>query len=93
MEVQFSKRAVRFLKKQDAKTADRIRQKILQLQSMLEVEGVIPFNELDVKKLKGQWEGYFRLRIGQIRVIFTVVAGEIEVLLIYDIDVRGSVYE
>ncbi|MBD2231105.1 type II toxin-antitoxin system RelE family toxin [Phormidium tenue] len=93
MEVQFSKRAVRFLKKQDAKTADRIRQKILQLQSMLEVEGVIPFNELDIKKLKGQWDGYFRLRIGQIRVIFTVVAGEIEVLLIYDIDVRGSVYE
>ncbi len=93
MEVQFSKRAVRFLKKQDAKTADRIRQKVLQLQSMLETEGVIPFNELDIKKLKGQWDGYFRLRVGQIRVIFTVVEGEIEVLLIYDIDVRGSVYE
>jgi mRNA interferase RelE/StbE len=60
---------------------------------MLEAEGVIPFNELDIKKLKGQWETYFRLRIGQIQVIFTVVAGEIEVLLIYDIDVRGSIYE
>jgi mRNA interferase RelE/StbE len=93
MEVQFSKRAVKFLKKLDTKTAERIRQKILQLQSMLEAEGIIPFNELDIKKLKGQWEGYFRLRVGQIRVIFAVVAGEIEVLLIYDIDVRGSIYE
>lgn len=93
MEVRFSKRAVKYLKKLDAKTAERIREKILQLLSMLEVEGVIPFNELDVKKLKGQWEGYFRLRVGQIRVIFTLIGDELEILLIYDINVRGSIYE
>lgn len=93
MEVQFSKRAVKFLKKLDAKTLERVRQKILQLQARIEAEGVIPFNELDIKKLKGQWDGYFRLRVGQIRVIFTLTADDIEVLLIYDIDVRGSVYE
>lgn len=93
MEVRFSKRAVKYLKKLDAKTAERVREKILQLLSMLEVEGVIPFNELDVKKLKGQWDGYFRLRVGQIRVIFTLVGEELEILLIYDINVRGSIYE
>ncbi|WP_017299341.1 type II toxin-antitoxin system RelE family toxin [Nodosilinea nodulosa] len=93
MEVRFSKRAVKYLKKLDAKTAERIREKILQLLSMLEVEGVIPFNELDIKKLKGQWDGYFRLRVGQIRVIFTLVGEELEILLIYDINVRGSIYE
>lgn len=93
MEVQFSKRAVKYLKKLDAKTAERVREKILQLLSMLEVEGVIPFTELDIKKLKGQWEGYFRLRVGQIRVIFTLVREELEILLIYDINVRGSIYE
>jgi mRNA interferase RelE/StbE len=70
MEVRFSKRAVKHLKKLDAKTAERVRGKILQLLSMLEVEGMIPFNELDIKKLKGQWDGYFRLRVGQIRVNF-----------------------
>jgi len=93
MEVRFTKRAIKYLKKLDAKTAERIREKILQLLSMLEAEGVIPFNELDVKKLKGQWEGYFRLRVGQIRVIFTLMGDELEILLIYDINVRGSIYE
>lgn len=57
MEVRFSKKAVKFLKKLDAPSAENIRQKILQLQSMLETEGVIPFTELDIKKLKGQWDG------------------------------------
>ncbi|MGF1514095.1 MAG: type II toxin-antitoxin system RelE/ParE family toxin [Elainellaceae cyanobacterium] len=92
MEVQFSKRAVKFLKKVDPQTAERVRQKILQLYTALAEDGIIPFAELDIKKLKGQWEGYFRLRVGQIRVIFTLVEGEIEILLIYDIDFRGDVY-
>ena len=93
MEVQFSKRAVKFLKKLDAQTTERVRQKILQLHSILEADSIIPFTELDIKKLKGQWEGYFRLRVGQIRVIFTLVNNEIEILLIYDIDFRGNIYE
>ncbi len=93
MEVRFSKRAVKYLKKLDAKTAERVREKILQLLSMLEVEGMIPFNELDIKKLKGQWDGYFRLRVGQIRVIFTLVGEDLKILLIYDINVRGRIYE
>ncbi|MFZ4675281.1 MAG: type II toxin-antitoxin system RelE family toxin [Nodosilinea sp.] len=93
MEVQFSKKAVKFLKKLDAETTDRVRQKILQLQSFLETEGAIPFTILDIKKLKGDWDGYFRLRVGQIRVIFTIIDGKVEILLIYDIDFRGNVYE
>jgi mRNA interferase RelE/StbE len=92
MEVRFSKRAVKFLKKLDAQSAEKVRQKILQLQSMLEAEGIIPFTELDIKKLKGQWDGYFRLRVGQIRVIFTVIDSEIEILLIQDIGFRGGIY-
>ena len=64
MEVRFSKRAVKFLKKLDVQSAEKVRQKILQLQSMLEAEGIIPFTELDIKKLKGHWDGYFRLRVG-----------------------------
>jgi mRNA interferase RelE/StbE len=59
---------------------------------MLEAEGIIPFTELDIKKLKGQWDGYFRLRVGQIRVIFTVIDSEIEILLIQDIGFRGGIY-
>ena len=93
MEVRFSKKAVKFLKKLDAETTDRVRQKILQLQSFLETEGAIPFTILDIKKLNGDWDGYVRLRVGQIRVIFTIIDGKVEILLIYDIDFRGNVYE
>lgn len=93
MEVQFSKRAIKFLKKLDAQTAERVRQKISQLHTILETDGIIPFTELDIKKFKGQWEGYFRLRVGQVRVIFTLVGNEIEILLIYDIDFRSSLYD
>ena len=92
MEVRFSKKAVKFLKKLDAQSAEKVRQKILQLHSMLETEGIIPFTELDIKKLKGQWDGYFRLRVGQIRVIFTIVNSEIEILLIQDVGFRGDIY-
>lgn len=72
MEVLFSKRAIKFLKKFDSQTAERVRQKILQLHSTLETDRIILFTELDIKKLKGQWESYFRLRVGQIRVIFNL---------------------
>lgn len=56
MEIQYSKQAEKFLKKQDAITRNRIRTAIHNLPSG------------DVKKLQGR-NGY-RLRIGDYRVIF-----------------------
>ncbi len=44
MEVRFSKRAVKHLKKLDAKTAEHIREKIFELLSWLKTEGLIPFS-------------------------------------------------
>jgi mRNA interferase RelE/StbE len=55
-------------------------------------QGVIPFAELDIKKLKGDWDGFFRLRVGKIRIIFTVDSDANE-LLVYEIDFRGDVYK
>ncbi len=56
MEIQYSKQAEKFLKKQDAYTRERIRNAIHNL----------PLG--DVKKLRGR-NGY-RLRVGDYRVIF-----------------------
>ncbi len=56
MEIQYSKQAEKFLKKQDATTRNRIRTAIHNLPSG------------DVKKLQGR-SGY-RLRVGDYRVIF-----------------------
>ncbi|WP_269086997.1 type II toxin-antitoxin system RelE family toxin [Moorena bouillonii] len=42
--------------------------------------------------MKGNWEGFYRLRIGKVRVIFTVdlTLADIE---IYTIGFRGNVYK
>jgi mRNA interferase RelE/StbE len=34
----------------------------------------------DVKVLSGQWQGHFRLRVGDYRVIFTITDDEITVI-------------
>jgi mRNA interferase RelE/StbE len=47
---------------------------------------------IDVKKLKGQWKGYFRIRKGKLRIIFSVDTGSGS-LYVERIDFRGEVYK
>jgi mRNA interferase RelE/StbE len=54
--------------------------------------GVIPFTELDIKKMKGDWEGFYRLRIGKNRVIFTLDSDSRDIE-VYVIGARGDVYK
>ena len=92
MTLKFRKSAIKFLQSADSETTANIRQKLNQLVSSVENQSIIPFNDLDIKKMKGNWEGYYRLRIGKIRVIFIVdlTLGDIE---IYNIGFRGDVYK
>ncbi len=92
MSLKFRKSAIKFLQSADSETTTNIRQKLNQLVSSVENQSIIPFNDLDIKKMKGNWEGYYRLRIGKIRVIFIVdlTLGDIE---IYNIGFRGDVYK
>ena len=92
MSLKFRKSAIKFLQSADRETTANIRQKLNQLVSSVENQSIIPFNDLDIKKMKGNWEGYYRLRIGKIRVIFMVdlTLGDIE---IYNIGFRGDVYK
>jgi mRNA interferase RelE/StbE len=92
MEVKFSKSAVKFLEKLDEKNKEQIREKIFYLLNSIEDRGIITFRDLDIKKLKGNWEGFLRMRVGKIRVIFTVNNNSNE-LLVYEIDFRGDAYK
>jgi mRNA-degrading endonuclease RelE of RelBE toxin-antitoxin system len=47
---------------------------------------------VDIKKLYGKWQGYYRLRRGKIRIIFEVNKSE-KVLYIEKVDFRGDVYK
>lgn len=92
MTLKFRKNAIKFLESVDEKTSEKIRQKLKTLVYSVDTQAIIPFNDLDIKKMKGNWEGFYRLRIGTIRIIFTVdlTSGNIEV---YKIGFRGDVYQ
>ncbi len=92
MVIKFRKNAIKFLEKANTEDAAKIQEKLNQLLIFAEEQGIIPFTDLDIKKMKGDWEGFYRLRIGKIRIIFIVNMdlGEIQ---IYTIGVRGDVYK
>lgn len=73
----YSKRAVKFLKKQDKPTQKRILDAI----SGLPLSG-------DIKKLQGV--GGYRLRVGDFRVLFDVNGIIIDII---DIGNRGQIYK
>jgi mRNA interferase RelE/StbE len=82
----------KFLQKSDGALVVEIQEQLNRIDSSLEFQSVIPFVELDIKKMKGDWAGYYRLRLGNIRVIFKVDgnSGNIDV---YRIGSRGDVYK
>jgi len=47
---------------------------------------------IDVKKLKGKWKGYLRIRKGKLRVIFAVDF-EDKALYVERVDFRGKAYK
>ncbi|NLO18573.1 MAG: hypothetical protein GX121_01625 [Ignavibacteria bacterium] len=47
---------------------------------------------IDVKELKGKLQGLYRIRKGNIRIIFEYYKGQIHIVNIETIDFRGDVY-
>lgn len=58
MALKFRKSAIKFLEKANPENVERIREKLRQLLVSIEEQGVIPFKDLDIKKMKGDWEGF-----------------------------------
>ena len=92
MAIKFRKQAVKFLQKIDPENAQKIRQQLNQLAISIEQKSIIPFTELDIKKMKGDWQGFYRLRINQIRLIFRVDFDSKDIE-IYAIGNRGDIYK
>ena len=92
MAVRFRKQPIKFLKKSNPQEIENIRSSIKLISLTIEEQGIIPFTELDIKRMKGDWKGYYRLRIGKNRVIFTVDFDSKDVV-IYAIGARGDIYK
>ena len=79
MEIEYSKKAVKFINSMDAVTKKRIKAGI---------EGLIK------EPPQGYDDGRKRLRIGKYRIIYNYYEkGIIEILYIMDIDSRGDIYK
>ncbi|MGL5944465.1 MAG: type II toxin-antitoxin system RelE family toxin [Waterburya sp.] len=92
MAVKFRKQAIKFLEKSNPQEIENIRSSIQLLTLAVEEQRIIPFTELDIKKMRGDWKGFYRLRIGKNRVIFTVNF-DLKDITIYAIGARGDIYK
>ncbi len=86
MKIKYSRDALKFLAKLDAKSVARIRSAIQGL-TMTPPLG-------DIKPMQGYDDGRKRLRVGGWRIIFKYGSeGEIEILFVIDIGNRGDIYK
>lgn len=92
MVVKFRKHALKCLQKTTGDDVSQIQSQLRQLIISIEEKSIIPFTELDIKKLKGEWLGFYRLRIGKVRVIFSVDFDTLDIE-IYNIGFRGDIYK
>lgn len=77
MRIEYKKKAVKYINSADSATKKRLKKAIEK----------IPFG--DIKKLSGL-ENEYRLRVGDLRVLFTV---EDDIITINEIKPRGQVYK
>lgn len=76
-------RIEKFLDSLDERTRRRIFDKLAEVKKN-------PFSVSGVKKLKGWGECVYRVRIGNIRVIYKILKDDIEII---DMDFRGNIYK
>ena len=86
-----NKTSSKYLNNLDLKTKEKILQKIKSTKEWLESKSnIMP----DIKSMQGEWKGYYRLRVGNYRVIFRVESNsEIRIMFIESIDNRGDIYK
>ena len=79
------KRAARYLRRLPEFQKQRIKGSLKELE-----DGVT--DKVDVKSMVGEWKGYYRMRIGDIRVIFWM-DHKLKTICVDHIGSRGDVYK
>lgn len=85
-EIEYSKRADNFIEEHGIK--DIVRKSIKNF--ILKITG-LNIN-IDVKKLKGEWAGFYRIRKGKIRIILKPSI-ESRAIFVDIVDFRGNIYK
>lgn len=86
---EFSRESVKAIEKLDTETVNLIKKRIKDIGSWLDNRDA---SYIDIKKLKGKWEGYYRLRVRNIRIILTINSND-NLIRIHDIGFRSGIYK
>ena len=84
--IEYSRHADEFIKRENIRI--EVRELIEHFLKKMRGESI----NVDVKKLKGKWKGYLRIKKGKLRVIF-VVDFQARVLYVDRVDFRGRAYK
>lgn len=84
--IDYSRDAEKFIKRQNIH--EEVKEELKRF--FMKMKGVNI--NIDLKKLEGEWEGYYRIRKGEIRIIFSINKTD-KVLFVEKIDFRGDVYK
>jgi mRNA interferase RelE/StbE len=79
------KRAVKYLKSLSAVQKDRIKQSLKKLEKGID-------DMADIKQMAGDWTGYYRTRVGSVRIIFWIER-ELKTIYVDHIGSRGDIYK
>ncbi len=91
--VKIHRKALKFLENLEDDKRTRLIEKINELIHTLDKEPILlQSHYFDIKKLRGKWRGFFRLRVGDIKIVFRVDVDNRE-LFIYHIHYREKVYK
>ncbi len=89
MQIVISKRAAKFLQSINDPEKSNVLDRIRILFEALSNKDILKLQQFDIKNLKGNWKGYQRMRLGNIRILFMIKADE---LIIEEINFRGNLY-
>jgi len=84
--IDYTKDADKFITKHNVR--DKVRNEIIRLIQKIKGENI----NIDIKKLEGNWSGYYRLRKGKLRIIFSVNKDE-KIIVVEKVDFRGNIYK
>jgi mRNA interferase RelE/StbE len=84
-EIEIKRKALRFIESLDGKRKQKIGEIVVLLK-----DDPVPFRREDVVKLKG-YDSTYRIRIGELRMVYTVSWAERKVLIHY-VGHRGDAY-
>lgn len=91
LKINYQRKAEKFLNRnQDKLTIVEVRSLVIKAVCRLSGKN----ENVDLVKMKGEYDGYFRIRKNNLRIIFSIYEDDKEIVVtIVDIDFRGNIYK